>query len=235
MKPIVLYGSERTADYVRYLIEHELGGNVAAFTVDGKYLESDNEMRDGLPFVSTDKLCALFPPDKYDIAIAFLGRDLYEAREKAFHQCLQWGYDLPNIIHPSVINQSFELGKGNIIGAGTVLAPFSRIGNANFMFERALVSHHCCVGDFNVLTGNITPGGCSVIGNHCFIGMGCAIKDFVKVADYNFIGAMAYVSEDTKAYDVVAPIQSNKYHGVAKIVSRGISKMDMASNQRTNS
>lgn len=208
MKSFVLVGAGQFAEYVQYLLENALNTKVAAFAVTSEYICPEKADKNGLPVVSLDDVPKLYPADQYNIAIAFEGKDLYQTREKIFKRCLALGYEIPNIIHPSVVNQSGSMGMGNIIGAGTVLDPYCKIGDGNIFYGGSLVSHNDTVGNFNLLAGQICPAGNVVIGSHCFIGAGSVIKNWVKVADFTLVGATAFVSFDTKPYDVVVPQRS---------------------------
>ncbi len=213
MKPYVLIGAGQFAEYVRYILEETLGETVAAFAVNREYLGGEPQRKDGLPIVDYEELRNIYPPAEYCVAIAFLGNDMFVSREKAFRECADWGYQLPNIIHPSVIDQTLEIGEGNIIGAGTVLAPFTKIGSGNVFFDLSFMAHNVTLGDFNLLTANVTPLGNCVIGSHCYIGGGSTINNKVVLADYTLVGANAFVKRDTKPYDVIVPAKGTTLEG----------------------
>lgn len=208
MKTFILVGAGQYADYVQHLLEKSLGHKVAAFSVTGEFITGNDLKKNGLPLVPFEELPNRFPATEYNVAIAILGKDMYQTRQRLFEQCQTWGYELPNIIHPTVIDQSESIGFGNIIGAGTVFEAFSRIGNGNVFFECALVPHNGIVGDFNLLSTYIVPAGNCVIGNHCFIGAGSVINNWVKIADFTLVGATAFVARDTKPYDVIVAPRS---------------------------
>lgn len=205
MKPFVLIGAGQFAEYVRYMLEEELNEMVVAFATNKEYHVAGQEKKDGLPIVDYEDIRKLYPPEQYSVAVAFLGSDMFSAREKAFRECAVWGYQLPNIIHSSVVRQAVTMGQGNIIGAGTVFGPFTRLGDGNVFFDLSFTAHNVTVGSFNLLTANVSPMGNCVIGNHCFIGAGCVINNRVTLADYTLVGANAYVKNDTIPYDVVVP------------------------------
>lgn len=213
MKPVVLIGAGQFAEYVRYLLENALGERVAAFAVDRKYLAETAGEKDGLPVVAYQELRELYPPAEYCVAVAFLGDDMFDSREKTFLECVAWGYDLPNLIHPSVVDQSVELGEGNIIGAGTVLGPFTRLGRGNVLFDLSFTAHNVTVGSFNLLTAHVSPMGNCVIGSHCFVGAGSTVNNRVVLADYTLVGANAFVRRDTRPYQVVVPARGVTLEG----------------------
>lgn len=207
MKPFILIGAGQFAEYIRYILEHELSEKVAAFVVEDQYWNSSGKIKDGLSVAQYEMMRKEYPPTDYNAAIAFLGDDMFSSRERVFRECVEWGYQFPNIIHPSAINQTMVMKDGNIIGAGTILGPFTEIGCANVLFDHSFTAHNVKVGDFNLLTANVSPMGNCVIGNHCFIGAGSVINNKVVLADYTLVGANAFVKRDTKPYDVVVPAE----------------------------
>lgn len=212
MKPYVLIGAGQFADYVQYILEETLGEHVAAFAVDREFLQSNGE-KNGRKLISTEDVLCSYPPDQFCIAIAFLGKDLYQSREAAMKKFRDLGYEIPNIIHPSVRNFSSSMGIGNIVGAGTVFEPFSVLGSGNVFFANSLLSHNCTVGSFNLFASNITPTGNSSVGSHCFIGAGSVINNYVHVADFTLVGARAFVAADTRPREVVVPARSTTLAG----------------------
>lgn len=213
MKPFILVGAGQYADYVQHILEKSLGYKVVAFSVTRKFITEGNMKKNDLPIVPFDELPYRFPVTEHNVAIAMLGSDMYQTRQRLFEQCQTWGYELPNIIHPTVIDQSESIGVGNIIGAGTVFEAFSKIGNGNVFFESSLVSHNAVVGDYNLLASYIVPTGNCIVGNHCFIGAGSVINNRVKVADFTLVGATAFVAKDTKPYDVIVAAKSITLEG----------------------
>lgn len=213
MKPFVLIGAGQFAEYVRYILEEELNETVVAFAINKEYRNIGQKEKDGLPIVDYEDIRKLYPPKQYSAAVAFLGKDMFVTREKMFRECATWGYQLPNIIHPSVICQSVTLGQGNIIGAGTVFGPFTKLGDGNVFFDLSFTAHNVTVGSFNLLTANVSPMGNCVIGNHCFIGAGCVINNRVVLADYTLVGANAFVKQNTTSYEVIVPARGTVLEG----------------------
>jgi len=213
VKPFVLIGAGQFAEYVRYILEEELNETVVAFAITKEYHAAGQENKDGLPIVDYEDIRKLYPPKQYSVAVAFLGNDMFTVREKTFRECVAWGYQLPNIIHSSVIQQAVSIGQGNIIGAGTVFGPFTRLGDGNVFFDLSFTAHNVTVGSFNLLTANVSPMGNCVIGNHCFIGAGCVINNRVILADYTLVGANAFVKQNTAPYEVIVPARGTVLEG----------------------
>lgn len=212
MKPFIIYGLGDFADYLWYYLTKELGRNVVAFTLDTEFCATES-IHNGLPVIPSDQMIQKYPPDQHSMALGFLGNDMMYRREQCFNMCDAFGYEMENIIHPSVVNLSLSIGKGNIIAAGGMLEPFSEIGTGNVFFASSLISHHVKVGDFNLFASHITPTGMSRIGNHCFIGANSVVGNKVQVADYTLVGATAHVKKDTNPYDVIVPARSITLEG----------------------
>lgn len=212
MKQFIIFGEGDFADYVWCMLTEMLHREVAAFTVDQQYLK--NTEKRGLPVLPFEHITEHYSPQEFSMALGFIGGDMMQIREKRFQECARLGFELENIIAPSVVNHSRQMGVGNIIAEGTILEPFSSVGSGNVFFDMSLLGHHVELGDFNLLSSCIVPCGMSKIKNHCFIGAGSIIGNRVTVADYTLVGANAYVKSDTNPYDVVVPAKGATLEGV---------------------
>lgn len=77
----------------------------------------------------------------------------------------QYGLQFSNLVHPfSHVPASVEMGQGNFIGAGVVLATKVRLGNFNYINRMASLGHDTAIADFN----QIGPG--CIIASNCKIG-----------------------------------------------------------------
>lgn len=94
------------------------------------------------------------------------------------------GFTLLNIIDSkAVIEESRELGFGNLIMANSYLGSSVRIGDGNIIFPGACITHHNLVGSYNFFSPNSTIGGFTTIGNNCKIGINSVVSPYIRVAD----------------------------------------------------
>lgn len=102
-----------------------------------------------------------------------------------------------NLIHKfSHVPRSVEIGQGNYIGAGVVLAANVQLGNFNFVNRAASIGH-----DTRIMHYNHFGPGCVIAGN-CFIGSrNCfytrsAVINKLEIKDDIIVGAGGVVVND---------------------------------------
>lgn len=203
IRPIVVYGTGDTATLV-YAVAIEAGMEVVAFTSD----EVDGDMDAGLPpFVGKEDLFSRFPPESYDMVMGFVGKKLQKTREKRYFEMLAVGYRFPNVVHPGA-HVSGELGNGNIVMAGAVVGPRCSIADCNILWQNCVLAHDNEIGSFNNIAPTASFSGYAKAGNHCFIGNGSQLKNFIVVNDWALVGAAAYASKDVPIGAVLASPRS---------------------------
>ena len=206
MRDFIIFGKGDFADILTYIIEKEMRRNVAAYTVNKTFLDT-NQYR-GKRVVPYEEIEQFYKPSDYAVSVGYEAHDMYQTREQLQKQLWKKGFLLENVISKSANLTNAELGVGNIIMQNCLLAPFSKIGNGNVLWAGAQVQHHNVIGHFNCIAPGAVPSGYVKIGNHCFIGTNVAIKNNVTIADYTLAGAGAYISNDTKEGDVIVPVKS---------------------------
>ncbi|MHC1719603.1 MAG: acetyltransferase [Clostridiaceae bacterium] len=206
MKDIIIFGNADFARLMHWYIEHDTNRKVVSFCVDQAYLESD--IFCGLPVVDFETIQEKYSPEKYEILIAIGNNKMNDVRKKFFFQCKEKGYKVASYFHSSAIIESDDIGEGNIILEGTLIQPFSKIGNGNLLWDYITIAHDDSIGDFNTISGGVGLCGYVKIGNNCYLGKHSMIYDHVKIEDYTLVGAGAYVRRDTKSYSVIVPARS---------------------------
>ena len=203
VRPLVIYGTGDTATLV-YTIAIEAGIEVAAFTSDALDARMDTELP---PFVAKSDLAKEFPPEQYDMAMGFIGKDLQKTREEKYCEMLNKGYRFPNVVQPGA-HVSGMLGKGNIVMAGAVVGPRCSIADCNILWQNCVLSHDNEIGDFNNISPTASFSGYARAGSHCLIGNGAQLNNFVVVNDWALVGAGAYAREDVPTEAVLVPPRS---------------------------
>lgn len=208
MKDYIIFGTGTFSDLVTEVIENSLDGKVCAYVVDDEYMQSD--MHKGKDVVAVSKLVEKYKPERYKAVIGFVGGKMMEPRERVFNMLTELGYHMDNIIHPSAVISTNNIGYGNVILENCVLAHNVKFGNCNIMFPLSVINHDGVVGDFNNIAPCVSTSGTVTIGNHCFLGNNSTYKNRIHVSDYTFVGAGAYIIKNTEKYGVYTPVRTVK-------------------------
>jgi UDP-N-acetylbacillosamine N-acetyltransferase len=134
-----------------------------------------------------------FNKKQVQVAIG-IGYNNLIARENIMMRISEWGYDMPNLVHPKAyIARDVQLGTGNIIMNNVSIDHFSVIGDGNVFWPGSIISHDCKIDRNNFFSPSATVCGFCRIGSRNFIGAGTIIVDNVKVSSGNFIKAGSVV------------------------------------------
>lgn len=108
----------------------------------------------------------------------------------------------PNIIAPDFKisdNDTFEIGKGNIISNHCAVTTNISIGNFNLLNGSVAFGHDVCVGDYNVFMPGTRISGSVSIGNNCMFGSGCFVKQELVIPDGVTLGPLSPLLTQPKA------------------------------------
>ena len=99
--------------------------------------------------------------------------------------------EFPNVIDPDTCymdKETFEIGKGNVVGEITRFAPNVRMGDFNIIVNDGVFGHDDVIGSFNVfypdarLSGHVTCGDCNMFGVRTTVLQGFSIGNNVKLS-----------------------------------------------------
>ena len=124
----------------------------------------------------------------------FLAIGDVRVRKSWWERLTKLGMSMPNLISPyAIIDETAELGQGNVICARSFLGPFTKIGNNNLINTGVIVEHEVNLGNHCHLAPASLVAGRSQISDLCFVGAGSTIIDKVMVAMGTIVGAGATV------------------------------------------
>lgn len=107
----------------------------------------------------------------------------------------------PNIIAPDVKlfdQDSFSIGKGNVIFYSCRLSCGTAIGDFNLLNSLVAIGHDTRLGNFNVLMPNTRISGNSAIGDLNFFGVSSLMLQNLKVGNNTRIGVASVLMRNTK-------------------------------------
>lgn len=211
MKKLLVFGTGDFADVVSFVLEAKLKRRIDAYAVHGRYRGGDTYR--GRRLAALENMTEEFPPCEYEVALAVIGKRMFDQREAAFTQLRELGYELVSVIDPSAQVDTKDIGAGNIILANAAIEAHCRVGEGNIIWQNVVLPHHNEIGSFNNLAPSVSLSGYSKVGNHCFLGNNVCVKNRLEIADYAYIGAGSYVSRPVEAGTVLVPHRSYVLEG----------------------
>jgi sugar O-acyltransferase (sialic acid O-acetyltransferase NeuD family) len=128
----------------------------------------------------------------------------------------QRNFQYPVLIHPSVILQNqdrINVGRGTILGAGTILTTDIEIGEHVLINLNCTIGHDCRIGDYSAVMPGVNLAGGVELERSVFIGAGANIVNAVHLGEDARVGAGAVVLKDVDAGDTVVGIPAKKVAG----------------------
>ena len=114
------------------------------------------------------------------------------------------GFSFASAIHPkAIVASDVEIGEGTVVAAGAIINPGARIGRHCIVNVGATVDHECVIGDAVHVGPGVHLGGLVEVGNTTWLGIGCTVRDRIRIGARSVIGAGAVIVKDV-GDDVVA-------------------------------
>lgn len=203
---IIMFGTGLYADTLSYYINTYTNWEIVAYTADSQYITQ--KYYKGLPLLPFETIEEILIPDRYQMIMGVGYRCMNNIRADKFLLSKEKGYSLPNFIHPTALLNNVNIGEGNIVLENAIIEPNTIIGNNIIVWSGALIGHNAVVGDHNHFAAVSMIAGNVILEESCFLGNHSTVKDGLKISHHTLVGAGAYVSKDTKPYDVIVPMRS---------------------------
>lgn len=133
-------------------------------------------------------------------------------REEQYNKLESLSLKWASLISPTVrLHKSNVLGEGVIIGRNTDLTVNCVIRDFVYLNIHVVLGHEVEVGEFSIVSPNVTINGGGKIGRACQIGANSFIKD-VQIGNYSTIGASSCVIKPVAEYCVMAGVPAKVLH-----------------------
>lgn len=224
MKKVIIFGASLSAIQCHFDLSHNSPHEVAAFTVDRRYLKEPELL--GLPVVPFEEVESIYPPADFNMLVAIYSSRVNRTRAEKYVQAKAKGYELITFVSSKAITwPGLVIGDNCFISEGVICRPFLEIGNDVFVMTGAMLGHysvikeHCFIAPRAAILGGVT------IEPYCTIGANATILDTVTVARECVIGAGAVINVNTQEKGVyrvnpptLLPLPSDK---LANLVFKG--------------
>lgn len=132
-----------------------------------------------------------------DVFVSSIGG---ESRKKCMEEIIRRGGEFIELIHRTVrIGTNAKLGKGNFIGAYTIIGPDTEIGDYNMIQSFSVIGHDARLGNWNRIDTHVTCVGGIRIENETTIHTSAVINHGVVVESNAHVGACSFVIKRVKA------------------------------------
>jgi len=137
-------------------------------------------------------------------------------RQSVFDEAVKAGFELVTVIHPSAqLGKGVVIGPGSLLVAGTVVNVDSEIGANVIVNTGATVDHDCRIGAHAHISPGAHLAGNVSVGELAHIGIGAVVLPNLTIGRACIVGAGAVVLEDVLDGAVVAgnpahPVRSDE-------------------------
>lgn len=196
MKHLIIIGAGGMGRTI-YSNALESVGYGETFDIKG-FIDDDLNALDGYPnyppIIGTIKN---YQPQTDDVFVSSIGG---AARRPCMEEIIARGGEFLQLVHKMArIYTNAQLGKGNFIGAYTVIGNDAVVGDYNMIQSYTVIGHDARIGSWNRIDTHVTCVGGTIVEDDVNIHTGAVISHNVKVESGAHVGACSFVIKKVKA------------------------------------
>lgn len=147
-------------------------------------------------------------PQRDDVFVSSIGG---AARRPCMEEIISRGGEFMELVHQTArIYTNVKLGKGNFIGAYSVIGNDAEIGDYNMIQSYTVIGHDAKIGNWNRIDTHVTCVGGIVIEDEVNIHTSAVINHGVVVGSGAHVGALSFVIRKVKPYTTVCGYPAKK-------------------------
>lgn len=206
-RKLVLVGDSAFAELAHEYFEHDSDYEVAAFSVEKKYIKRDEFL--GLPVVPFEDLEQRFDPSGHELFVAVVYSQLNRLRTRLAAIAKRKGYRLASYISPRAsIWRNVTIGEHCFIFEDNTIQPFAKVGNNVVLWSGNHIGHHSTICDNCFISSHVVISGFCEVGENTFMGVNSTVADCVKIARDNWIGPGLTILKDTRENQLFGAAQA---------------------------
>lgn len=195
-KELVIFGIGDFARMAHFYFTHDSDYNVAAFTLSKEFIEDDYYM--GLPVVPFEEVLERYAPADYDMFVAIGYSNVNQERARVYNEAKSKGYTLPSYVSTKATVWTKDIGDNTFIFEDNTVQPYTKIGSNVVLWSGNHIGHDAVIEDHCFITSHVVLSGRTHVGKYSFMGVNATVRDQVKIAEKNVIGAGALIIKDTE-------------------------------------
>ena len=196
MKNLIIIGAGGMGRTV-YSNALESVGYGETFVVKG-FIDDNLKALDGFPnYPPVIDTIRDYQPKEDDVFVSSIGG---ASRRACMEDIIRRGGEFIELIHQTArLLTNVKLGKGNFIGAYTVIGNDAVIGDYNMIQSYTVIGHDAKVGNYNRIDTHVTCVGGIVIEDDVNIHTSAVISHNVVIETGAHVGALSFVIKKVKA------------------------------------
>lgn len=204
MAKLVVFGAGDIARLAHFYFSTDSEHEIAAFTVDAEYRQSESFM--DLQLVPFDQIVERYPPSEYRMFVALSYAKMNDVRASRYAAAKARGYELVSYISSrcSYLSQH-PPGDNCFILEDNTVQPFVSIGNDVTLWSGNHIGHDATIEDHCFITSHVVISGYVRVGTRSFIGVNATLRNSITLAPQTLIGAGAIIMKNTKPKEVYMP------------------------------
>ena len=207
MKNLIIIGAGGMGRTI-YSNALESTGYGEKFVIKG-FIDDNLEALDGFPnYPPIIETIKDYVPQQDDVFVSSIGG---AARRPCMEEIISRGGVFMELIHQTArIYTNAKLGKGNFIGAYSVIGNDALIGDYNMIQSYTVIGHDAKIGSWNRIDTHVTCVGGIVIEDEVNIHTSAVISHNVRVETGAHVGALSFVIRKVKAGTTVMGIPAKR-------------------------
>ncbi|MBS1575518.1 MAG: acetyltransferase [Bacteroidetes bacterium] len=195
-KDVIIFGTGQLASLAHFYLKYDSPYNVAAFTVDKSYKQSDVfEEKPVIAFEEVEKhysplLFSMFLPVSFK-RMSHLRREKFETAKAKGYKCISY------VSSKATTWPDLQVGENCFIFEDNTIQPFVKIGNNCVLWSGNHIGHHTEIKDHVFITSQVVISGCCTIEEHSFLGVNSTVRDETIIGKETLIGMGAVITKDT--------------------------------------
>ena len=138
-----------------------------------------------------------YVPQEDDVFVSSIGG---VSRRPCMEEIISRGGEFIELIHKTArIYMNAKLGKGNFIGAYSVIGNDAEVGDYNMIQSYTVIGHDAKIGNWNRIDTHVTCVGGIVIEDEVNIHTSAVISHNVRIETGAHVGALSFVIRKVKA------------------------------------
>ena len=209
MAKIVIFGAGDIAELAWFYFTHDSPHEVAAFTVDGEFLQQTTFQN--LPVIAMEEVAQHFPPDSHAGFVALSYAKINRVRAEKCAAMREAGYGLVSYVSSRATTfPDLTHGENCFILEDNTIQPRARIGANVTLWSGNHIGHHSVIEDNVFIASHVVVSGGVTVGANSFLGVNCTIRDHVRIGRFCVLGAGTLLLADADDESVFAGAATEK-------------------------